>query len=262
QPQAGMGTDFGDVDGDGDLDIVVTNLDFEYNSLYRNDGGGVFSDVSFPSGIGAVSLSFVGFGAEFLDYDNDGRLDLVIANGHILDNAPYFNDATTYAQRNFVLHGEGGGRFKEVGLESGPDMAVPNVARGLAAGDVDGDGDLDLLFTVCGGAPRLMLNDGGNAGHWIGLRLVGRASNRSALGARVTLDGPQGLMVEEVRSGGSYLSQSDLRLHFGLGPDGAAAARLLTRPIRIRWPSGRTQNVMAPGPDRFVTVIEEPEGAR
>jgi len=107
EPWAGMGTDFGDFDGDGDLDLVVTNLDFENNSLYRNEGNGLFSDVSFVSGIGAVSLSFVGFGADFLDYDNDGRMDLIVANGHILDNAPYFIDATKYAKRNFVFPGEG-----------------------------------------------------------------------------------------------------------------------------------------------------------
>ncbi|MGH9869681.1 MAG: CRTAC1 family protein [Candidatus Polarisedimenticolia bacterium] len=251
EPFAGMGTDFGDIDGDGDLDVVVTNLDFENNSLFRNEGNELFSDVSYVSGIGAVSLSFVGFGADFLDYDNDGRTDLVIANGHILDNAPHFNDATTYAQRNFVFHGEGGS-FKEVGLQSGPDMAIPNVGRGLASGDVDNDGDLDLLVTVCGGAPRLFLNEGGNARSWVGMRLVGRTSNRSALGARVTVRGPHGPIVEEVRSGGSYQSQSDLRLHFGLG-DGAKETPV---EATVRWPSGLTQVVTLPRPGRVYTVLE------
>jgi hypothetical protein len=250
---AGMGTDTGDYDGDGDLDLVVTNLDFEYNILYRNEGGGVFSDQSFASGIGAVSLSFVGFGAKFLDYDNDGRLDLVIANGHILDNAPYFNDATTYAERNFIFHGEADGKFAEVGLTSGPDMKVPNVARGLSIGDLDGDGDLDLLITVCGGAPRLFMNEGGNARAWLGVRLVGRASNRSALGARVRVKGPYGMMIDEVRSGSSYQSQSDLRLHFGLGAmePGAQAPE-----IEVRWPSGAVQTVKPPGINRVIAIVE------
>jgi hypothetical protein len=253
EPWAGMGTDFGDIDTDGDLDLVVTNLDFENNNLYRNEGGHVFSDVSFASGIGAISMSYVGFGADFLDYDNDGRMDLIIANGHILDNAPHFNDATTYAQRNFVFHGEGE-RLREVGLESGPDMAIPNVARGLASGDVDDDGDLDLLFTVCGGAPRLFLNDGGNARDWVALRLAGRASNRSAIGARVTLPGPHGPLIEEVRAGSSYQSQSDLRLHFGLGPRGAAARAPLE--AVIRWPSGESQTVRLPSTGRLYTIVE------
>lgn len=252
QALAGMGTDFGDFDGDGDQDIIVTNLDFENNSLFRNDGGGLFSDVSFPSGVGAVSLSFVGFGADFLDYDNDGRIDLAIANGHILDNAPYFNDATTYAQRNFLFHGEGAGRMTEVGLDAGPDMKIPNVGRGLSSGDVDNDGDLDLLVTVCGGTPRLLRNDGGNQSAWAGLRLIGRESNRSALGARVVVKGPAGPIVEEVRSGGSYLSQPDLRLHFGLG----AMPPSTPLDAEIRWPSGRHETIRLPGLNRYVTVLE------
>ena len=229
--QAGMGTDFGDYDGDGDLDIVVTNLDFEYNNLYRNDAHGVFSDVAFPAGIGAVSLPFVGFGADFFDADNDGRMDLAIANGHILDNAPYFNDATTYAQRPFLHRGVGDGRMEEVGVQAGLDEAI--VGRGLASGDVDGDGDLDMLLTVCGGRPRLLRNETTGAS-WVTLRLVGTTSNRSAIGARVSIDGPHGTLIEEVRSGGSYLSQPDLRVHFGLGPPAGDSERTVT----VRWPSG------------------------
>jgi hypothetical protein len=252
-PQAGMGTDTADYDGDGDLDIVVMNLDFEYNALYRNEGSGVFSDQSFVAGIGAVSLSFVAFGTRFLDYDNDGRLDLAIANGHILDNAPYFNDATTYAERNFLFHGEAGGMLAEVGLKSGPDMKIENVGRGLFTGDVDGDGDVDILITVCGGAPRLLINDGGNAGAWLEVRLAGRASNRSALGARVRVKGPYGMMMSEVRSGSSYLSQSDLKLHFGFGTPGPGAA---PPEIEVRWPSGLLQTVKPDGFNRVIAIVE------
>ncbi len=256
EAQAGMGTDFGDYDGDGDLDVIVTNLDFENNSLYRNEGHGIFSDMSFPSGIGAPSLAFVGFGTAFLDYDNDGRLDLAVANGHILDNAPYFNDATTYAQRNFLFRGIPDGRMVEQGSSTGPDMQIPNVGRGLATGDVDNDGDLDLLITVSGGSPRLLLNQGGNAGHWLGVRLVGRASNRSALGARVRLSGPHGIMTSETRSGGSYQSQSDLRLHFGFGLSDPASAAGGLPSLSIRWPSGETETLRLPGIDRFITLVE------
>ncbi|MBI3451126.1 MAG: CRTAC1 family protein [Acidobacteria bacterium] len=248
-PHAGMGTDFGDIDGDGDLDLIVTNLDFENNTLYRNEGGGIFSDASFPSGIGAVSLSFVGFGSRFVDYDNDSLPDLVIANGHILDNAPYFNDSTTYAERNFVHHNLGGGKFEEVGLRLGPDMAIPNVGRGLASGDIDLDGDVDLLVTVCGGRPRLFRNDGGNAKRSLLVRLAGTVSNRDALGARVTVTAGGRTQIDEVRSGASYQSQSDTRLEFGLG-EGAEAEKL-----EIRWPDGRVDRFEHVAAGR-VTLIE------
>jgi hypothetical protein len=233
--QAGMGTAFGDYDADGDLDLVVTNLDFENNTLYRNEGSGVFSDMSFPSGIGGVSMSFVGFGAEFLDFDNDGLLDLLIANGHILDNAEYFNDSTSYAQRNFIHRNIGGGRFKEIGLRLGADMAIPDVGRGLAVGDVDGDGDLDLLISVSGGAPRLMRNDGGNRQKALRIRLAGKNSNRDAVGVRVTVTAGGRKQVRELRSGGSYQAQSETILHFGLG--GAARAES----VEVRWPGGRRE---------------------
>ncbi len=252
ETQAGMGTDFGDYDGDGDLDIVVTNLDFEYNALYRNEGGGIFSDMSFAAGIGAVSMSYVGFGVSFLDYDNDGRMDLAIANGHILDNATYFNDATTYAERPFLFHGVGNGRFTEVGTQSGEDMKLLKVARGLSVGDVDNDGDLDMLMSVSGGTPRLMVNDGPAGNHWIGMRLIGTASDRSALGTRVTVAGPYGELIKELHGGGSYQSQADLRLHVGLGatvPDGGVR-------VGIRWASGAAETVTIDPVDRYVTILE------
>ncbi|MFQ5700374.1 MAG: CRTAC1 family protein, partial [Acidobacteriota bacterium] len=258
EPQAGMGTFFGDYDGDGDLDLVVTNLDFEYNDLYRNEGDGIFSDASFSSGVGAVSLSYVGFGVQFFDYDNDGRMDMAVANGHILDNAPYFNDATTYAQRPFLFRGMPGGRMQEVGLKAGPGLGTPLVGRGMAAGDIDGDGDTDLLITVCGGAPRLIRNDGGDAARGLTLRLVGRRSNRSALGARASLHGPHGPEMVEVRSGGSYLSQPDMRVHFGLGPDGPAGPARVT----VRWPSGSVETFLVDPAVRFATLLEGEGSAR
>ncbi len=256
--QAGLGTDFGDYDGDGDLDIVVTNLDFEYNNLFRNETGGIFSDVAFPSGIGAVSLPFVGFGADFFDADNDGRMDLAIANGHILDNAPYFNDATTYAQRPFLFLGAGDDRMEEVGVQAG--LTEPLVGRGLASGDIDDDGDLDILITESGGRPRLLRNEmaAENPRSWVTLRLVGTRSNRSALGARVYIAGPYGSLIEEVRSGGSYLSQSDLRVHFGLGaPDPGSGGR---KTVTVTWPSGFIE--MFAVQTGCITTLVEGEGGR
>jgi hypothetical protein len=254
--QAGMGTDFGDYDGDGDLDIVVTNLDFENNGLYRNDGNGVFSDVSFPSGIGGISLSFVGFGALFADYDNDGLLDLLIANGHILDNASYFNDATSYAQRNFVHRNLGGGRFEEIGLKLGPDMARPNVGRGLSTGDLDHDGDLDFLVTISGGSPRLLRNDGASSLPSFRLRLYGTASSRDALGARVTASAGGRTMIREVRSGSSYQSQSEMDVHFGLGD----APRIDT--LTVRWLSGRVDTFKGVDPGSALLVEGDRELSR
>jgi hypothetical protein len=247
--QAGMGTDFGDYDGDGDLDIIVTNLDFENNTLYRNEGGGVFSDASFPSGIGGMSMSYVGFGAQFVDYDNDGLLDLFIANGHILDNAHYFNDATTFTQRNFLHRNLGNGTFEEVGRTLGDDMRKMKVHRGVASADIDKDGDLDFLISVCCGSPRLFRNDGGNARPSLRLRLVGTKSNRDALGTRVMVKAGERRMIDEVHSGGSYQSQSEMWLHFGLG-DAAAAGTL-----EVRWPTGRVDRFaeVAPG---AITLVE------
>lgn len=254
--QAGMGTDFGDYDGDGDLDLVVTNLDFENNGLYRNDGNGVFSDVSFPSGIGGISLSYVGFGALFADYDNDGLLDLLIANGHILDNAPYFNDATSYAQRNFVHRNMGDGTFREVGASLGADMSKPNVGRALAVGDLDHDGDLDLLVTVSGGSPRLLRNDGAEKLPSFRLRLHGTKSSRDALGARVTAVAGGRTMIREVRSGSSYQAQSEMPVHFGLG--GAPKIDTLT----VRWLSGRVDTFRDVLPGTAVLVEGDQEMRR
>ena len=241
QSQAGMGTDFGDYDGDGDLDIVVTNLDLENNNLYRNNGDGTFSDVAFTVGVGEPSYLKVGFGAEFLDYDNDADLDLFVVNGHIIDNISLYRDRITYAQANLFMENRGG-RFIDRTADLGPDLRLEKVGRGLAAADYDHDGDLDLAVTYSNGAAALYRNERGNAGGWLQIDLRGSRSNRFGLGARVEVtsagagDKPR-VQIEEVRAGSSYLSQSDLRLHFGLG-----AARRADQ-VRVRWPGGVTQTV-------------------
>ena len=162
--RAGMGTDFGDYDGDGRLDLVVTNFEMETHNLYRNLGGGLFADATLASGIGAATLRFLGFGAVFLDYDNDGSLDLAIANGHVLDNTSHFQSASRYAQRKLLLHNDGHGRFTDVAASAGAGFALERVSRTLVAGDVDNDGDLDLLVTNNGQAANLLRNEGGNRG--------------------------------------------------------------------------------------------------
>ena len=235
RPEAGMGTDLGDFDEDGRLDIFVTNLDIETNTLYKNSAEGLFGDVTSETGQAGPSVPYVGFGTAFLDYDNDGDFDLVVANGNIMDNASQFRDGATYAQLNLLLQNLGGGSFIEVGESAGPGFRLVKVSRGLAIGDIDNDGDLDLLVTSNGDTPDLLLNEGGNRGNSILVHLTGTSSNRSAVGARVTVTIGERSMMRELKAGSSYLSQNDLRLHFGLGTAGKADR------LEIRWPGGAVQ---------------------
>ena len=230
--QAGMGTDMADYDGDGWLDIIVTNLDFEYNALYRGDASEIFVDQSFNSGIAEPSLNYVGFGTFFFDFDNDADLDLFVANGHIIDNVHRFKDTTTYAERNFLFQNLGDGTFREVARSLGAALQEEDVARGAAPGDYDLDGDEDILLTRVGQSVRLLQNLGGNENGWIALRLVGRRSNRDGIGARVTVEVSGRRYFKEVKAGRSYLSQGALEVLFGLGEQASA------RHVEIRWPSG------------------------
>ena len=250
QPRAGMGIDAGDYDRDGRLDVVITNLDFQMHSLYRALAGGLFTWSAIDSGIGYPTLPFVGFGVAFLDFDNDTQLDLAIANGHILENAPQFRAGATYRQRNLLFRNTTLRRFQEVGRTAGPGFALVKVSRGLAAGDVDNDGDLDLLVTNNGETADLLRNDGGNRSNALLLRLAGTAANTSAIGARVRLTTAAGTQVREVRAGSSYLSQNDLRLHFGLGD--AAQADV----VEVLWPSGRTETLRVVAAGQMVTIAE------
>jgi hypothetical protein len=250
QPRAGMGIDAGDYDRDGRLDLVITNLDFQMHSLFRALDGGLFTWSAIESGIGYPTLPFVGFGVVFLDFDNDAQLDLAIANGHILENAPQFRAGATYRQRNLLFRNTAPRRFQEVGRSAGPGLALTKVSRGLAAGDIDNDGDLDLLVTNNGETADLLRNDGGNRANALLLRLVGAGANTGAIGARVRLTTPSGTQLREVRAGSSYLSQNDLRLHFGLGP--ATQADI----IEVRWPSGRTETLRAVPGGQVITIAE------
>ena len=245
--RAGMGVDAGDYDGDGREDMVVTNLDFETHSLFRNLGEGLFGYATRTSGIGFATLPFVGFGVAFLDVDHDAQLDIAIANGHIMDNAPLFRSGATYAQRNLLFHNGGSGRFAEIGRSAGDGFALEKVSRGLAVGDIDNDGDLDLLVTNNGQTADLLRNDSvhGNA-------LLVRAvlNNRDAVGAHVRVTAGGRTQVRDVRAGSSYLSQNDMRVHFGLG-DAATVDRL-----EVIWPSQRSDVVTGIAANQIVTIQE------
>ena len=219
RPRAGMGTDFGDYDNDGRLDLFVTNHELETHTLFRNLGRGLFAETTTESGVGVETLPYVGFGAQFFDYDNDGDLDLGVVNGHVMNDSGHFRPGSKEAQRKLLFRNDGGGRglFKEVGRASGPGFAAEAVGRTLVAGDIDNDGALDLLVTNNGGAAELLRNGGGAGNNALLLKLVGTKSNRGAIGARVRLTAGGATQVREIKAGSSYLGESELRVHFGVG---------------------------------------------
>lgn len=250
KPRAGMGTAFGDFDGDGRLDLVVTNHETEMHSLFRNLGNGLFGDATITSGVGPVTLPFVGFGVVFADYDNDGDLDLSIVNGNVIDNIALFRNGARHAQARLLLQNVGSGRYRDVSARAGAGFAVERVGRTLIAGDIDNDGDLDLLATSNGGSVELLRNEGGNRSHSLLIRLVGTSSNRDAIGAKLRFTAGGRTQVREMTSGSSYLGQNDSRVHVGLG-----GATVVDR-LEIRWPSGKTEALQNVAADQIVTIRE------
>jgi hypothetical protein len=251
RPEAGMGTDFGDYDRDGDLDIIVGNFQWEPSRLYRNEGNGFFSDASFAAGLGEPTLSVLTFGTDFFDFDNDGDLDVYMANGHVNDRVQMFDKAVSFPQRDQLFRNEGNGTFTDVTEQSGPGMELVMVSRGTACADYDNDGDVDLFVSNNNQRGVLLRNDGGNQKHWITIRTVGTVSNRDGIGARIRVSAGDLVQIEEVRSGSSYLSQNDLRVHFGLGD------RIQVDRIEIRWPSGIEQILTNVTADQIL-VVKEP----
>ncbi len=232
-PEAGMGVDWGDVDRDGRFDLVVTNFDFETNTLYQNLGDGFFFDATAAFGLGDESLTELAFGCELADFDNDGWLDLVVTNGHILDNIAEVQSNLRFAQPAQLFQNVEG-RFRNVSAGAGEALAKPRVGRGLATLDFDRDGDLDIVLANNGGAAELLRNESSeNDNYWVELLLIGTASNRDGIGARIV----SGSFPEELRAGSSYLAQSELVMHLGLG----SAAKV--EGIELRWPSGTVEKL-------------------
>jgi hypothetical protein len=237
QALSGMGVDMGDADGDLLPDLWVTNYWGENNNLYRNMGGGLFADDGAAAGVGAPNTRQVCFGTGLRDLNNDGWRDLFITNGHALRHPEEATPGAPRAQQDQLFLNGGEGRFREVSGEAGPWFATSHVGRGAAFGDIDNDGDLDLLLAPNEGPVALLVNEGGNQGHWLQLRLRGRGGNRDGIGAQIDVTLPHRVLREEVRSAYSYCSANDLRAHFGLGTATGA------QKIEIRWPSGQVDTL-------------------
>lgn len=250
--KAGMGIDAGDEQNTGQDSIVITNFAGEQLTLYRRDASGQYLDVAARSGIGNATQLYLGFGVFFFDYDADGWLDILVANGHIQDDADTRATGVAYREPALLFRNVGGGRFQDVTRSTGEALLQPEVGRGAAWGDYDNDGDPDILLTANNGPARLLRNENRTGHHWLRLELVGGQSNRSAIGARVRVRAGGMSMTQTVKGASSYLSQSDRRLLFGLGAATQADA------IEIQWPSGRVQT-LGPTPADRTLVIREGE---
>jgi hypothetical protein len=252
--QAGMGVSAADYDGDGWLDIFKTNFEDDVPDLYRNEGDGNFSFRTFDAKLG-FNLKYLGWGGGFLDYDNDGWPDIFIANGHVYPELEKHNHAESpYRQRNLLYRNSGNGRFEDVSSAAGPGLDLRRSGRGVAFGDLNNDGKLEILINNQNDPPTLLRDESENQNHWVSVRTLGTKSNRDGIGARVAVVIGQHHQIQDVRSGGSYLSQSDLRVHFGLG--NATKVDL----VEIHWPSGVIDTIQNAAADQQLTV-EEGRGA-
>ncbi len=249
--QAAMGIAAGDYNRDGKLDFYITNFSDDYNTLYRNEGDAAFSDVTFRAGIATLTIPFLGWGTGFLDYDNDGLLDIFVANGHVYPGVDKQDWGTTFAQRPLLLRNLDGAKFQEVPPATGSGLAIVVAARGAAFGDLFNDGHMDVVLNNIDSTPALLRNIVKNSNHWLTLKLIGGPkSPRDAIGAKVFVTAGGVRQRADVFSGGSYASSSDQRLHFGLG----AAVKI--DKVEIQWPSGLREEVALPAVDRIFTVTE------
>ena len=249
KPQAGMGVTVGDYNHDGWMDIFKTNFAGDTSTLYSNKGGGYFEDVTFASGIG-LTTRWLGWGCGFVDLDNDGWLDLFLANGHVYPEVSQIKTEAGYKQRKVIYHSLQNGHFEDVAELLGPPASTPKAARGCAFGDYDNDGDVDIVINNVHDVPDLFRLESLNKNHWLTIKLTGTKSNRSAIGSRVRCVSNSISQYQEVRGGGSYISQNDLRVHFGLG-----AATSVER-LEVYWPSGLTEEWTGLDIDRITTLKE------
>jgi enediyne biosynthesis protein E4 len=247
---AAMCISLGDYDNDGRLDLYISDFQRSSDHLWHNDGKGYFDEVSDEAGITRPTRDVLSFGGGFFDYDNDGLLDIFIANGHVYPEVEQASPGTRYRQLNSLFHNEGSGKFSEVGRSSGTGFDTPYVGRGLAFADLDNDGFVDVVVANNGDSPLVLHNSGANGNHFLNFKLKGTKSNKDAMGARIRVTSGTASQVREIAGGGSYLSQSDLRANFGLGK----AVRADT--VEITWPSGQRQTFHNVEADKFYLVEE------
>jgi hypothetical protein len=263
---AGMGVAICDFNHTGRFSIHVTNFEDQSNSLFRNDGNLAFSDTAYAAGLAQITIPYLGWGTGCVDFGNTGWPDLFVVNGHVYPQVDALSAGGKYRQRSLVFRNRQDGTFAEMTSDAGAALAVPRASRGAAFGDLDNDGRIDVVIENIDGAPTVLHNVSNGAGstsanNWVSIRLIGTKSNRLALGAKVKIVAGDLTQIDEVRSGGSYLSQNDLRLHFGLG------SRTKIDRVEIRWPSGGNQVLQNLATDRFYTVkegegIEPPDKAQ
>src|SRR5882762_1697872 len=251
--QAGMGTTIGDFNRDGALDIFKTNFSDDTSTLYRNNGNGTFDDVTFAVGLG-LHTKYLGWGANFLDFDNDGWPDLLVVNGHVYPEVDKQHLGSDYQEPRILYHNDGTGKFVDISDEAGPGISVPHAGRGAAVGDLWNDGRISAVISNMNAPASLLVNQIRSPNHWIAVRTVGTKSNRDGIGARVTVKAGTHRWVDEVRSGASYASNNDIRVHFGLG----SAAKVDW--IQIRWPSGLVERYDKLASDA-IHNLKEGEGA-
>jgi hypothetical protein len=247
--QAGMGSTIGDFDGDGRLDIFKTNFSDDTSTLYRNNGNGTFDDVTFAAGLGLYTR-YLGWGTMFLDFDNDGWPDLLLVNGHVYPEVDKQNLGSSYEEPRILYHNNGNKTFSDISAQAGPGITAVHAGRGLAIGDLWNDGRISAVISNMNARPSLLVNQVRSPNHWIGLRLQGTKSNRDGIGARVTAKVGTRILVDEVRSGSSYDSNNDMRIHFGLG----AATKIDS--IQVRWPSGLVEQFDGVSVDAIHTLKE------
>jgi enediyne biosynthesis protein E4 len=247
--QAGMGSTIGDYNGDGHQDIFKTNFSDDTSTLYRNNGDGTFDDTTFAAGLG-LHTQYLGWGTMFFDADNDGWPDLILVNGHVYPEVDKQQLGSNYQEPRIFYRNNGNGTFSDLSASAGPGITKPSSSRGLAIGDFWNTGKLSAVMSNMNAPPSLLVNETSNSNHWVGIKTEGVKSNRDGLGARIRVKVGSRILVEEVRSGSSYISNNDRRVHFGLG--GATHIDWL----EIRWPSGLTETFEKPGIDRIVALKE------
>jgi len=244
-----MGTTVADYNGDGRLDLFKTNFSDDTPTLYRNDGDGVFSDVTHNAGLGRHS-QYLGWGTMFFDFDNDGWPDLILANGHVYPEVDKYDLGSTYKEQRLLYHNNGNGTFTDVSADAGPGINASSSARSLAVGDLWNDGQLSVLINNVYATPSLLVNSVHSGDHWIAFKTVGTRSNRDGIGARISAKNGERTLVDEVRSGSSYISQNDMRVHFGLG------VRAKIDSVQVRWPSGLVEHFDNLSADTIHTLKE------